>query len=200
MTKIKLCGLRRTCEVAWAGELRPDYVGFVLAPGFRRTVSPAAAAEMKAALAPGIRAVGVFVDPPLNEAAALLNDGVVDIAQLHGHEDDTYIERLRALSGKPVIKAFRLKSEADALAAQRSAADLVLLDSGTGTGQAFNWAFAQMVSRPYLLAGGLNSENVVEAVRELHPWGVDVSSGIETDGAKDRAKMAAFAAAVRAAM
>ena len=197
MTKIKLCGLRRMCEIEWANQLRPDYVGFVLSPGYRRTISPEQAAELKAALSPGIRAVGVFVDAPVETVTRFLRSGSIDATQLHGSEDDEYIARLQRAAGRPIIRAFRVRAAADAEAARHCRADLVLLDSGAGTGAAFDWSLAAGVKRDYLLAGGLACENVATAVRALHPWGVDVSSGIETDGLKDREKMAAFVAAVR---
>ena len=156
------------------------------------------AAELRALLAPGILAVGVFVDAAPEDVAALLNAGLIDAAQLHGHEDGAYIRRLRALTKAPLIQAFRMDGEGDVRAAEASAADFVLLDAGNGgTGSAFDWSLARKVRRPYFLAGGLAPENVGAAFKRLSPYGVDVSSGIETDGYKDAEKMAAFAAAVR---
>lgn len=191
MLKLKLCGLRRPCDVLAANECAPDYIGFVFAPS-RRQVSPDAAAALRALLAPGIQAVGVFVDETPETVAALLHRGVIDAAQLHGHEDANYIHRLRALTDAPVFQAFRIRSAADAAAAQESAADMVLLDSGTGSGARFDWSLIAAVRRPYFLAGGLSPENAAEAVRRLHPYGLDVSSGIETDGQKDANKMKNF--------
>jgi len=127
----------------------------------------------------------------------LLGHGVIDVAQLHGSEDDDYIVRLRALTGKPIFRAFKVKSESDLPAIENCAADLVLLDSGAGTGKTFDWSLVQSVQRPYFLAGGLDPDNVADAIAALHPYGVDVSSGIETDGVKDESKMAAFVAAAR---
>ncbi|MBO5492654.1 MAG: phosphoribosylanthranilate isomerase, partial [Pyramidobacter sp.] len=155
------------------------------------------AAALKAALSPGIKAVGVFVDAPVETVARFLRSGSIDAAQLHGSEDDEYIARLQRAAGRPIIRAFRVRAAADAEAARHCRADLVLLDSGAGTGAAFDWSLAAGVKRDYLLAGGLTCDNVAAAVHALHPWGVDVSSGIETDGLKDREKMAAFVAAVR---
>ena len=197
MMKIKLCGLSRPCDIVWANELHPDFVGFVFAPRSKRFVSRERAAELKALLSPQIKSVGVFVDEETERVAQLLNDGVIDVAQLHGHEDERYIACLRRLSNRPIVQAFRVKTAADAKRAQDSAADLILLDSGAGTGTAFDWSLIRGVTREYLLAGGLTCENVAEAIRSLSPWGVDVSSGIETNGFKDREKMAAFVAAVR---
>ena len=163
----------------------------------RRYVSPDKALELRRLLAPAIRAVGVFTDEAPERVAGLLNAGVIDIAQLHGGEDSDYINELRALAGKPVIKAFCLASPADVELANRSGADYVLLDSGSGSGKPFDWSLLNNVRRPFFLAGGLSPDNVGRAVRQLKPYAVDVSSGIETDGYKDPEKMSAFVAAVR---
>ena len=163
----------------------------------KRYVSPERAAQLRALLAPGILAAGVFVNEPVESVAGLLDRGVIDVAQLHGSEDDAYIASLRALTGKPIFHAFKVKSEADLPAIENCAADLVLLDSGAGTGKTFDWSLVQSVQRPYFLAGGLDPDNVADAIAALHPYGVDVSSGIETDGVKDESKMAAFVAAAR---
>lgn len=197
MTKIKLCGLTRLSDIEAANELRPDYIGFVFAPKSRRYVTAEKAAELKRRLDPGIKAVGVFVNERPEAIAALLNSGTIDMAQLHGSESEEYIHQLRLLTDKQIIKAFRIQTEQDILAAQASSADLVLLDSGAGTGTAFDWNLIQNTQRPYLLAGGLAPDNVISAIQTLHPYGVDVSSGIETNGLKDNKKMAAFVAAVR---
>ena len=197
MTKIKLCGLTRLSDIEAANELRPDYIGFVFAPKSRRYVTAEKAAELKRRLDPGIKAVGVFVNERPEVIAALLNSGTIDTAQLHGSESEEYIHQLRLLTDKQIIKAFRIQTEQDTLATQASSADLVLLDSGAGTGTAFDWNLIQNTQRPYLLAGGLAPDNVISAIQTLHPYGVDVSSGIETNGLKDNKKMAAFVAAVR---
>lgn len=197
MTKIKLCGLSRPQDIEAANALMPDYVGFVFATKSRRYVTPERAAALKALLAPAIRAVGVFVDEQAEQVAALLRDGVIDLAQLHGSEDEAYIARLRSLTDRPIIQAFRIRTAADLAAVEQSAADFILLDSGAGSGARFDWTLLKNVRRPYFLAGGLDCANAAEAVRTLHPYALDVSSGIETDGKKDYEKMAAFVAAVR---
>lgn len=198
MTKIKFCGMMRPADIAAANALRPDYIGFVFAPGSRRAVTSEAAARLKELLDPGIRAVGVFVNAPPAAVAALLAAGTIDIAQLHGQEDAAYLQTLRGLTDKPIIRAFRVDTAADLQRAAAGTADGLLLDSGAGgTGTAFDWTLLRDFSRPYFLAGGLNPENVGTAIQTLHPYAVDVSSGIETDGQKDTRKMAAFAAAVR---
>ena len=197
MTKIKFCGLTGDCDIDAANKLRPEYVGFVFAPKSKRYVTPERAAELKRRLADGIKAVGVFVNDNLYHVAELLNRGVIDIAQLHGSEDEEYIGQLRQLTDKPIIRAFRIKTAEDIAEAEKCTADHVLLDSGAGTGEVFDWKLIKNMKRPYFLAGGLSPDNVENAVEQLSPYAVDVSSGIETDGVKDKAKMAAFAAAVR---
>ena len=197
MTKVKLCGLSRESDIAAVNKLKPDLVGFVFAKKSKRYVSPEQAEHLKSLLAPGILAAGVFVNEPVEAVAELLDHGVIDAAQLHGSEDDDYIARLRALTGKPIFHAFKVKSEADLPAIENCAADLVLLDSGAGTGKTFDWSLVRSVQRPYFLAGGLDPDNVADAIAALHPYGVDVSSGIETDGVKDESKMAEFVAAAR---
>lgn len=198
MTKIKLCGLTRPGDIAAANALQPEYIGFVFAPKSRRYVSREMAAELKAQLSPGIQAVGVFVNEAPETVADLLNAGIIDIAQLHGQEDAAYIARLRGLTARPLWQAFRVTDAASLAKAEKSPADLVLLDSGAGgTGTTFDWTLLEKFDRPYFLAGGLGPDNAADAVRQLHPYAVDVSSGIETAGKKDPAKMAAFVAAVR---
>ena len=198
MTKIKFCGMMRAEDIAAANAIRPDYIGFVFAPKSRRAVTPEQAAALKAQLAPGIRAVGVFVNAPPEQITALLDSGTIDIAQLHGQEEEAYLAALRAQTDKPILQAFRVDTAADLQRAAASTADGLLLDSGAGgTGIAFDWTLLRDFGRPYFLAGGLSAETVSEAIQKYHPYAVDVSSGIETDGKKDAKKMAAFAAAVR---
>ena len=197
MTIIKFCGLTGECDIDAANELRPEYVGFVFAPKSKRYVTPERAAGLKRQLEAGIKAVGVFVNDTPCHVAELLETGVIDIAQLHGSEDEEYIGQLRQLTDKPIIRAFFIKTAEDIAEAEKCTADHVLLDSGAGTGEVFDWKLIKNMKRPYFLAGGLSPDNVENAVEQLSPYAVDVSSGIETDGVKDKAKMAAFAAAVR---
>ena len=197
MTKIKLCGLSRPCDIEAVNELKPDYIGFVFAKKSKRYVSPDKAKELKGMLAEGIQAAGVFVNEDVEEVARLLNDGIIDIAQLHGSEDEEYIARLRQLSDRTIIRAFKIKEKTDIAMAETCSADYVLLDSGAGTGKVFDWGLIEDIQRPYFLAGGLDVENVSTAVKTLHPYAVDVSSGIETDGLKDAEKMKTFVENVR---
>ena len=223
MTKIKLCGMTRMCDIETANACAPEYIGFVFAKKSKRYISPESAAELRQALSKEIMAVGVFVDEPVEQVAKLINDGIIGMAQLHGSEDEAYIRQLRLLAGVPVIKAFRLDTtktvfvkNQDTCETERRepyrarilkkqireqiencTADYVLLDSGAGSGECFDWNLIREVKRPYFLAGGLTPENAKKAVEELHPFGVDTSSGIETAGGKDPEKMYAFVKAVR---
>lgn len=197
MTRLKFCGLTRGRDIAAVNRLKPEYIGFVFAPSSRRYLDPDRAAALKQLLDPAIRAVGVFVDQPPQQVARLLNRGVIDLAQLHGREDGAYLDRLRAMTDRPVIQAFRIRSRQDLRVAECSGADYILLDAGAGSGTVFDWNLLTGFQRPYFLAGGLTPDNVGAAVAALHPFAVDVSSGIETGAGKDPIKMAAFAAAVR---
>ena len=199
MTKIKLCGLSRMEDIETVNAIKPDYIGFVFAEISKRRVSALEASKLKSKLAPDIKAVGVFLDDKLDFVASMLNLGIVDVVQLHGSEDEEYIERVRQITNKPIIKAFIIRSKEDVERAERSTADYILLDGGKGEGKAFDWSLLKDIKRPYFLAGGLNPDNVSDAVKALKPYAVDVSTGIETDGVKDREKMAAFANAVRKA-
>lgn len=194
MTKIKFCGLRTLDDINAANELAPEYVGFVFAPRSKRYVTPATAQRLRNALSRTIQAVGVFVDENPAQVAELLNNGIIDAAQLHGNETDAYITKLRALTRKPLIQTFQ---SANVAAAEKSLADRVLLDAGAGDGKTFDWSLARTLRREYFLAGGLTPQNVSEAIEMLKPFAVDVSSGIETDGRKDFNKMATFAEVVR---
>lgn len=196
--KIKLCGLTRPCDIEAVNELQPDYIGFVFAKKSRRYVSPEKAEELKAMLAPGIQAVGVFVNEEPERIVSLLEAGTIDVAQLHGQEGEREIRRLRELTDHLLIQAFRIDTEQDVERANASTADYVLLDSGAGgTGTVFDWDLLQAIRRPYFLAGGLDTENLGTVKAKLNPYGIDVSSGIETDGYKDKEKMTAFVAAAR---
>lgn len=197
MTKIKLCGLSRSCDIEAANNLKPEYIGFVFAPKSKRYVAPEKAMKLKQMLAQKIQAVGVFVNEQPQNIAKLLQDGIIDIAQLHGAEDEDYITQLRQLTDKLIIKAFRIETASDIEKVEQSTADYILFDSGAGTGTVFDWDLIQNIKRPYFLAGGLGVDNVESAVGTLHPYAVDVSSGIETNGVKDKTKMAAFVVAVR---
>ena len=190
--EIKLCGLRREADIQAANELLVNYIGFVFAKNSKRYITPDNAASMRRQLLPRIKAVGVFVDEDVKNVAELLNSNIIDVAQLHGNEDEEYIKRLRILTDKPIIKAFKIKAREDLAGIASSSANYVLLDSGSGSGSVFDWGLIKSVERPYFLAGGLNAGNIEEAIRTLRPYAIDVSSGIEINGYKDIRKMTEF--------
>ena len=197
MAKIKLCGLKRACEIEWVNELKPDYVGFVFSKKSRRYVNPGEAGKLKAMLHSSIKAVGVFVDAKPEVIAGMAELEVIDAVQLHGSEDEAYLRELKRRIKIPVFQAFRITSAEDVKRAEVSSADMVLLDAGAGCGEVFDWNLLKDMKRPYFLAGGLTPENVSQAIKSLHPYGVDASSSLETEGLKDSIKMAAFVEAVR---
>ncbi len=195
--KIKICGLFREEDIEYANQVMPDYIGFVFWEHSRRYVSHEKAAALRSLLKPEIQAVGVFVDAPPEEVVSLLEEGVIDMAQLHGEETEEDIQYLRAVTGKPVMKAVRVKNRWDVEAWLDSSADYLLFDSGMGSGVAFDWRLLADIPREFFLAGGLNPENLKQAVETVSPYAVDISSGVETDGIKDRCKMQEAVVSVR---
>ncbi len=204
MVKIKICGLSRAEDIAAANNAQPDYIGFVFAKS-RRQVSPEKAAELRRGLAAGIQAVGVFVNEPAENVARLAEGGVIDIIQLHGDEDEAYLQNLRQLTDKPIIKAVRVQSPEQILRAEKLPCDMLLLDTYTpgqygGSGQMFDRSLLPKLTKPWFMAGGLAADNLAAAVRECGenlPYAVDVSSGAETDGVKDAEKMLKLVQIVR---
>ncbi len=192
MTKIKICGLSRVEDIAAANLLKPDYVGFIcLFPKSHRNIDFPTAMMLRSMLDQSIPSVGVFVDQPLKEITPYTLGGVINAVQLHGHEDNDFIDSLRGITPSyvPIFKAFKIRSEEDLKEAAQSKADYVLLDNGTGTGETFDWDLLNDFDRPYFLAGGLNPDNLQEAVERFSPYAVDLSSGVETDKVKDPEKM-----------
>lgn len=198
--KLKFCGLTREADIEAANETGPDYIGFVFAES-RRRVSDLDAARLKARLDPAIKAAGVFVNDTPEHIAALAGEGIIALAQLHGDEDARVIERLRRLTDVPLIKAVRVKTRADIERALALPVDYLLLDTYVGhayggSGKAFDWSLIGDIPKPYFLAGGLRVENLEQALR-TGAYALDLSSGIETNGVKDPAKMRAVAERVR---
>lgn len=197
MAKIKICGLRRQCDIDYVNEYCPDYAGFILSKPFRRYISPENAAQLISQLSSSITPVGVFVNEPIEYVIAAAKTAKISIIQLHGSEDDEYINTLKAQINLPIIKAFKVQSEYDIAAAKASAADYILLDSGTGTGVSFDWSLIIDIGREFFLAGGINADNAASAIAKYNPYALDISSGVETDGVKDKMKIKALIAAVR---
>ena len=199
MTKVKICGLRTAKDVAGAVEAGADMVGMVLSEGFRRSVPLEDAREMARCVPEPVISVGVFVDEDVEKVADITDVLGLGAIQLHGSEDDEYVSRIKGLVGVLVTKSFVVRDMRDIEAARRSPADMVLLDGGAGSGTGFDRSLARNLGRDFILAGGLDQNNVARAVSESRPFAVDVSSGVETGGAKDPAKMRAFVENVRKA-
>lgn len=200
-SKVKICGLRRPQDIEMANLFKPDYVGFVFA-GSSRQVTEEQAEMLKAGLAAGILAAGVFVNAPVQQAARIAEKGIIDMIQLHGDEDEAYICRLKKLTDRPVIKAVRVQSREQILKAEKLPCDFLLLDTYTkgqygGSGKSFDLSLIPGLSKPFFLAGGLNVKNVRHALIISGAFAADVSSAVETDGYKDIDKVKAFIQAVR---
>ncbi|MDR2094694.1 MAG: phosphoribosylanthranilate isomerase [Treponema sp.] len=212
--KIKICGLFREEDIEAANEAGPDFIGFVFAPS-RRRIRAEEAARLRRRLSPDIIPVGVFVNAPIAEIAALYREGIITLAQLHGGEDGAYTAALKAACGIPVIRAVRVETGNDLAPWQEASlgpqagdaenapgpvhtarpdADYLLFDRGGGTGKAFDWRILEKFRTfgafraPCFLAGGIDGNNIEKAL-SFKPFGIDVSSGAETGGVKDREKM-----------
>ena len=189
--KIKICGLFRCEDIEYANEALPDYAGFVFAES-RRQVSCEKAAELRKRLDRRISAVGVFVNNDVDFIADLVHNNIIDIVQLHGAENEDFVRRLhkKIPPESTVIKAFSVNSREDIERAAEFPSDFMLLDNGRGgTGQAFAWELLhENMPERVFLAGGVNTENIAQAAK-LRPYCIDVSSGAETDGFKDREKI-----------
>lgn len=202
-TKIKICGLKRKKDIEIVNKYRPDYIGFVFAESKRKVIKEQAM-ELRKILNSDILAVGVFVNEDIDKIVDLVEDKVIDLIQLHGDEDKEYIIKLReALSTKQIdakiIKAIRVESgdNVKEILMRNDLLDYILFDSYSskeygGTGQAFDWNILKDIKQPFFLAGGLNSENVNDAIKTCNPYVVDVSSAVETDGYKDEEKIKEF--------
>lgn len=187
--KVKICGLSRPADIEAVNQYQPDYAGFIINfPKSHRNCTPEQVQALHAQLSDSIPAVGVTVNQPLETVAALLEQGVIDIAQLHGQEDESYICELKRRTGKPVWKAFRIRSADDLNAARASSADMILLDNGYGTGETFDWTLVRDIGRPFILAGGLCESNISDAAK-MQPDAMDISSGVETNRVKDPEKI-----------
>ena len=205
MQKIKLCGMMKPCDIEYANRVKPDFVGFIFA-NTRRKISAAQAKQFREALDAEIPAVGVFVNEDISVITSLVQNGCIDLIQLHGEEDADYIRRLREVCDVPVIKAVKVQMVEQIRQGAALPVDYLLLDTYRkgvlgGTGEAFDWellreakivagdtAEGELFGKPYFLAGGLHAGNLREAAA-LGSYGLDVSSGIETDGSKDFTKM-----------
>ena len=213
MTRVKICGIRDENHALAAVEAGADFIGLVFAPS-KRQVTPTQACEIASAVkksSDATKVVGVFVNAPASQVNEIADFCALDCVQLSGDESWEYCREVV----EPVIKAIRIGQQSPAeLYAELSAGGqllpqqrfIALLDSQVegkygGTGESFNWNLAQQVAKrfPVIIAGGLDPKNVARLIERVRPWGVDVSSGVETGGVKDIAKIKAFIEAVRKA-
>ena len=200
MTLVKFCGITGSFGTEYVNVTRPDFMGMVFAPGSRHRTDLSEALNMSRDLERDITKVGVFRDQPIEDILKIADEnGVIDMVQLHGSESEEYVDDIRTATDLPVIRAFTVSTAEEASRATESGADFIMFDTGPGTGRTFDWSVLEDVKRPFFLAGGLTPENVGEAIERVHPYAVDTSSGIETNGQKDPVKMERFMEAVRAA-
>lgn len=197
LTKVKICGLSRECDIEYANKLKPDYIGYVFWQKSRRYITGEQAAALTRRLDGAITPVGVFIDEEPELVSRLANEGAIKVIQLHGHEDEVYLKELKSMTDSPIIKAFKIRGDEDIEKANTFPSDYILLDNGYGTGQTFDWGFVRGIKRLFFLAGGVNADNVRDAIDKLSPYAVDISSGVETDGHKDFDKMRRFMEMVR---
>ncbi|MFT4144248.1 MAG: phosphoribosylanthranilate isomerase [Mobilitalea sp.] len=202
MTKIKICGLRRQEDIESVNLAEPDYVGFVFTKS-KRQISAKEAGTLKARLNPNIQAVGVFVNEEISKILELVKEGIIDLVQLHGDEDAEYIKHLASCTTAQIIKAIRVKDQESLNNIKQIPVDYLLFDTYRndhygGSGERFDWSLISYSERRYFLAGGINIENAEMAIRLTKPYGIDISSGVETDGYKDREKIINFVKKVRA--
>jgi len=207
MTRVKICGITRLEDAELAASLEAWAIGFILWPGSRRACDPAVAAGIARALRRRIGLVGVFVNPALEDIANAQEAIGFTHVQLHGDEGPAFCAAVRQRTGARVIKALRIASGADIQGAERYHTDFHLFDTAVrggygGSGRTWDWRLvAQRRSQvPMILSGGLDQDNVAEAIAAVRPWGVDVASGVEASpGIKDPAKVEAFVAAAHGA-
>ena len=191
MVKIKICGIKRLEDIEIVNRYKPDYIGFVFADS-KRKVSHDLAKELRNNLDSDIIPVGVFVDSPQDEILKLFDEGIIEIAQLHGSESEQYILDLKKKTDGELktINAIEMTQEVDLLEYNDSNSDYLLLDSGKGSGKTFDWSLIRKdIKKEFFLAGGLNSKNVTQAIDEFNPYAIDLSSSLETDGFKDENKI-----------
>lgn len=202
---IKICGIRRTEDISYVNEFKPDYIGFVFAKSKRR-ITVENAAELKKMLNNDIKAVGVFVNCPIERIAEIQKTAGLDVVQLHGDEDVSYLQKLKKNVKCDIWKAVRVRDQYDIEKADSIGADMLLLDSFSpdsygGTGKT---ADTEIINKaqfktPFFLAGGLNCNNIKQAINQVLPNGVDISGGVETNGFKDKDKIKNIINLVRSA-
>ena len=215
--KVKMCGISKVETIPAVVEAKPDYMGLVFAPS-KRQVTVDQAKILVEELHRGyakkygldteydkndtIKTVGVFVNETVDNLVTIANEANLDAVQLHGDEDETFIQSLKERTNVEVWKAVQIRTAADAEKWIDSSADMLLFDAyhkdeRGGTGEVFDWSSLDAFERPFMLAGGIDSTNVARAIRTVRPYGIDISSGIETNGVKDDEKITAFTKIVK---
>lgn len=204
--KIKFCGIRRLEDVAAVNLCQPDYMGMILSGGFRRSISQEQAQRLVQEKSAAIAAVGVFVNESSETICRMAEQLHLQVIQLHGNESAEQIQTLQQKTGLPVWKALRIGTLEELEAAGTNSADCLILEGKTGagiggTGVCADWKLLARHSwnRPFFLAGGLQPENVLEAIATVSPTGVDFSSGIEEDGVKSLRRMKQLMTLIRGA-
>ena len=201
MTKVKICGLYRDDDIDYVNEVLPDYIGFVIYyPKSHRSIDLFEAKRLKEKLDSKIKAIGVFVNQHIELVRTAYRQGIIDIVQLQGDENEEYIRTLKDKLGITIIKSFSIKTELDIELANKSNADIVLLYTEPKEGEEYYKFILDKIKdikKDYILAGGLNADNVGSIVKKIHPYCVDVSSGVETNKKKDLEKIRNFVKAVR---
>ncbi len=191
MVKIKICGIKRIEDIKIVNRYKPDYIGFVFADS-KRKVSHETAKMLRDNLDCDIVPVGVFVDSTIDEIIKIFDEGTIDIAQLHGNENEDFISLLKEKTGNQlkIINAIEMSENINLDEYCNSKADYLLLDSGKGSGKTFDWNLIKNdLKKDFFLAGGLSSSNISDAIGEIKPYAVDLSSSLETDGFKDENKI-----------
>lgn len=191
MVKVKICGLKRLEDIEIVNRYKPDFIGFVFADS-KRKVSHELASKLKDNLDSDIISVGVFVDASQDEILELYDGGIIEMAQLHGSENEDYINDLKQKTNgeMKIINAIEMSQDIDLSDYENSQADYLLLDSGKGSGKTFDWRLIRKnLKKDFFLAGGLNGSNIREAIEEFNPYAIDLSSSLESDGFKDENKI-----------
>ncbi len=192
--KIKICGLFREDDIYAVNEFQSDYIGFIFYPKSKRYINSEKAADLKKILNKNIKSVGVFVNEKEEKVIEIAKNHIVDVIQLHGNEDNEYIEKISSSTKLPVIKAFKADYDLNKNI-KETKADYILIDSYNentfgGTGVCFDWGvIPDEVKDRLFLAGGINISNVKEAIKKVNPYCIDINSGVETNGLKDKNKI-----------
>lgn len=190
MTKVKICGVKREIDVDAINNSLPEYVGFVFYNKSKRFIDDKKASKLRNKISDNVKTVGVFVNDDINHIFNLYRSKIINVIQLHGDEDENYINKIRyKLPEAEVWKSFIIRDEIDIQDANNCSADMVVLDNGYGDGKCFDWTLIRYLNRPFILAGGLNIDNVASAIYDVHPYCIDISSGVETRGLKDGNKI-----------